>query len=116
MRSPKWNDLWPSASQAADYGDDETMKIAVLITDGYNMVYQTDNGDSSHQAEMLCQGMKQVAITVCTVGFMVGSSARDLLSRCATSSTHFFAATNGDELKLAFRQIAFRVAQLRLSK
>ncbi len=65
---------------------------------------------------MLCQGMKQAGITVYTVGYMVGSSARDLLARCATSSAHFFDATNGNELKLAFRQIAFRVAQLRLSR
>lgn len=115
--SPKWNDIWPSASQAADYEDDETMKIAVLMTDGeYNTAYRSENGDSAHQAEMLCQGMKQSGITVYTVGFMVGSSARDLLSGCASSPSHFFDATNGEELKLAFRQIAFRVAQLRLSK
>jgi Flp pilus assembly protein TadG len=117
MLSPKWNSFWPSESQAADYHDDETAKIAVLMTDGdYNAAYQTANGSSAEQAKQLCANMKKEGITVYTVGFMVSSSAKQLLEECATSSSHFYDATNGEKLKIAFRNIAFTVAQLRLSK
>jgi hypothetical protein len=93
------------------------MKIAVLMTDGdYNTDYVSGNGSSAAQAKQLCTKMKNEGITVYTVGFMVSSSAKQLLEGCATSSSHFYDATDGEKLKLAFRNIAFTVAQLRLSK
>lgn len=117
MLSPKWNEFWPAGSQAAEYGDAETSKIAILMTDGdYNTAYQTGNGSSNAQAKQLCKKMKDEGITVYTVGFMVSSAAKDFLEKCATSESHFYDATNGEKLKLAFRSIAFKVAQLRLSK
>ncbi|MEZ5923378.1 MAG: pilus assembly protein [Hyphomicrobiaceae bacterium] len=114
--SPEWNAIWPEDSRAGAY-DNNTMKIAVLMTDGeYNTAYQTGNGSSSAQAKQLCNKMKQAGITVYTVGFMVNATAKNLLEDCATSPSHFYNATDGDKLKLAFRSIAFNVAQLRLSK
>ena len=117
MLSPKWNSFWPSESHAANYHDDETTKIAVLMTDGdYNTAYQSSNGTSAAQARQLCTNMKSEGITVYTVGFMVSSAAKTLLEQCASSSSHFYDATSGEQLKIAFRNIAFKVAQLRLSK
>lgn len=116
MLSPEWNSFWPSESDAGNYGDD-TMKIAVLMTDGdYNTAYHSGNGSSAQQARQLCTNMKNKGITVYTVGFMVSKGAKALLEDCATSSSHFYDATNGEQLKIAFRNIAFKVAQLRLSK
>ena len=117
LLSPKWNSFWPPESQSDVYGGENTMKIAVLMTDGdYNTTFETDNGTSAAQAKELCKNMKDEGITVYTVGFMVSSAAKQLLEECATSSSHFYDATNGEKLKLAFRNIAFTVAQLRLSK
>jgi Flp pilus assembly protein TadG len=117
LLSPEWNSFWPPENQAGIYSSDETMKIAVLMTDGdYNTAYQTGNGSSAAQAKQVCKEMKKEDITVYTVGFMVSSSAKMLLEECATSSSHFYDATNGEQLKIAFRNIAFSVAQLRLSK
>ncbi len=116
MLSPEWNSFWPSESTAGNYND-ETMKIAVLMTDGdYNTAYHSGNGSAGNQAKQLCTNMKNKGITVYTVGFMVSEAAKKLLEACATSSSHFYDATNGDQLKIAFRNIAFKVAQLRLSK
>lgn len=116
MLSPEWNTFWPSESDAGNY-DDDTMKIAVLMTDGdYNTAYHSGNGSSANQAKQLCANMKSKGITVYTVGFMVSEAAKDLLENCATSSSHFYDATSGEQLKIAFRNIAFKVAQLRLSK
>lgn len=117
MLSPKWNEFWPAGSQAAEYGDDETSKIAILMTDGdYNTAYENGNGSSNAQAKQLCKNMKKEGITVYTVGFMVSDKAKKFLEECASSESHFYNATDGDKLKLAFRSIAFNVAQLRLSK
>ncbi len=117
LLSPEWNSFWPPENQAGSYSADETMKIAVLMTDGdYNTAYQTGNGSSAAQAKQLCTKMKNEGITVYTVGFMVSSSAQDLLEKCASSPSNFYNATNGEQLKIAFRNIAFTVAQLRLSK
>jgi Flp pilus assembly protein TadG len=117
MLSPKWNEIWPAGSQAAAYSDSETTKIAVLMTDGeYNTAYQTGNGSSGAQAKQLCKNMKDEGITVYTVGFMVSDSAKKLLEDCASTESHFYDATDGEKLKIAFRSIAFKVAQLRLSK
>lgn len=117
MLSPKWNDIWPAESRAAEYGNDETTKIAILMTDGdYNTSYISGNGSSSSQAKKLCKNMKDEGITVYTVGFMVSNAAKKLLEDCASTESHFYDATDGEKLKLAFRSIAFKVAQLRLSK
>jgi Flp pilus assembly protein TadG len=119
MLSPKWNGIWGGVdANAAEFADTGTMKVAILMTDGdYNAYYEAANGTSAAQAKAVCAKMKQDGITVYTVGFMVSSSAKQLLrDECATSASHFFDATNGEELKLAFRQIAFTIAQLRLSK
>jgi hypothetical protein len=38
--SPKWKDLWPSSSEPASYSDDDTLKFALVMTDGaFNTFY-----------------------------------------------------------------------------
>jgi Flp pilus assembly protein TadG len=129
--SPEWSGIWPSASQPAAYGSDEVYKIAVLMTDGlYNTEHSnfvrsgdqygnpnSPNGRSNEQALALCTAMKAKGITVYTVGFMLDDeTATETLSDCATSSAHAFVAEDGAELKETFREIAFQLSQLRLSK
>ena len=114
-------------------------KIVVLMTDGeFNTAYcngvisgnsasgsgstsdhiacDATNGTSFQQAESLCTNMKASGILVYTIGFTLASqSARDLMTNCATDASHAYLASTGDELRQVFREIATRIASLRLT-
>ena len=143
--SPNWNALWSTANQAGSYdtayniktktGDPAKItlkKIAVLMTDGdYNSQYSTAGVDtayfgdnpandwSSKQAAQLCSGMKASGIEVYSVAFSAGGglsdTAKTLLTNCATDTSHFYDASSGDALNMAFRDIALKIASMRLS-
>jgi len=64
----------------------------------------------------LCTNMKTKGIEVYTVGFQIDNDkAKTMLAKCATSSAHNYSAANGDQLKQAFRDIALKIASLRLT-
>lgn len=131
MLSPKWANILPAASAPANFHDGGTMKVAVIMTDGvYNTQYNqgimdrflpgnraAPNGSSAHQAAELCEAMKQDGITVYTVGFQLDDEgASEMLRDCASSPTQAYRAENGDQLRMAFREIGFSISQLRLSR
>jgi Flp pilus assembly protein TadG len=140
MLSPNWAERVPPTSRPESYsllteknekGQPKLRKIAVLMTDGeYNTEYcsngvTTDvmsctlpNGNSAAQAAKLCTNMKAKGIDVYTVGFELGgnNSALNLLRNCASSTTHFYEAENGEQLKQAFRDIALKISTLYLTK
>ncbi len=117
-------------------------KIAVLMTDGeYNTQYQqaqtnsgvtanpnattscpdATNGCSSVQAKALCKNMKeQSGIEIFAIVFGSDQGAIDVMRQCASKDTdkivYFYNATNGDQLKSAFRDIGIKMTQLYLSK
>ncbi|WP_162901209.1 pilus assembly protein [Breoghania sp. L-A4] len=46
--SPKWASLWPPESDPVAYGEDDTLKIAVIMTDGgFNMKYDAKEETST---------------------------------------------------------------------
>ena len=122
-------------------GDPLLRKIVILMTDGdFNTAYcqgvisqdstsgsgsdadhincVAPNGSSFNQSESLCTNMKATGILVYTIGFNIGtgpSSARDLMTRCATDTPYAFLASTGDDLRQVFRDIATRIASLRLT-
>lgn len=117
MLSPKWSGVWPSQSHAKPYGDPKVKKIAVLMTDGdYNQQYSGDS--AAIQARAICTNMKAAGITVYSVVFQMaeGSEAEATMQHCATSPSHFFNSTTGEELRQAFREIALQITTLRISK
>jgi Flp pilus assembly protein TadG len=141
MISPHFGYLWPSASRPADYGTEDVLKVAVIMTDGeFNTAYHngiiardsgagsganTDkinqnatNGSSFNQALELCAGMKASGIVIYTVGFHIGNlaEAQQVVAQCATSPSHVYMPSDGGELRHAFRAIAMSVSRLRLSK
>jgi hypothetical protein len=138
MISPNFAYLFPSSSQAAAYGTPNTLKIAVLMTDGeFNTAYcngvlsqdsdagsssdkincDATNGLAASQAPNVCTAMKAAGVEVYTVGFDLSvQSAIDMLSDCATDDSHAFVADNGAELAAAFDSIATDISELRLSK
>jgi Flp pilus assembly protein TadG len=123
---PNWSDIWGSASSGRPYsaisqlnenGKPSLYKIAVLMTDGeFNKQYS--GGDSADQARQFCSAMKNKGIIVYTVGFDIGSSgsAYDTLRQCATSDEHFYNAADGQQLRMAFRDIALKISTLRLAE
>jgi Flp pilus assembly protein TadG len=142
MLSPSWANLWPAANRPAAYHADAVTKIAILMTDGeYNTGHcngviakdsgtgsggnstkidcNANNGSSNSQAQQLCTAMKSgTGITVFTIGFDLAGNqtAISTLRNCASDTSKFYEAANGDELRQAFRDIAIQVAKLRLSQ
>ena len=129
--SPNWSSIWPGASQPVSYGDNRTDKVVILMTDGvYNTIGGINFGDTSSEAQtasnlslQVCSNMKAAGVKVYTVGFDLdnihNTSARqralDTLNRCASNSSNFFKADDGDQLRAAFRAIANNILTLRLS-
>ena len=87
------------------------------MTDGsYNKYYSGSN--STTQARAVCDEMKDSDVTVYTVGFAIAvNSTPDLtMQHCATSPSHYYNASTGEALKQAFRDIALKIADLRISE
>ncbi|MCB1483739.1 MAG: VWA domain-containing protein [Hyphomicrobiaceae bacterium] len=130
LLSPKWSNVWDSASKPASYDDDGVKKIAILMTDGeYNTEYDTHglmtstnntspmNGPSDTQARTVCGQMKEAGIQVYTVGFGLDSSkAIETLQQCATDNTTAYLAQDGEQLRNVFRDIAVKLSPLHLTQ
>jgi len=126
LLSPNWNSIWPAGSKPLPYslttdlnnrGQPKLYKIAILMTDGsYNKWYS--GNDSTTQARTLCDEMKAKNITIYTVGFQIASSSTPdiTMQQCATSSSHYYNASSGEALQQAFRDIALKISDLRISE
>lgn len=124
--SPNFSSLWPAASQPQSYSklaelnenhQPKLQKIAILMTDGeYNKKYYGDS--SATQARALCTAMKAQGLTVYTVGFAIsaGGEADTTMAQCATAADYYYSADDSDALRRAFRDIAMKIATLRLTQ
>lgn len=124
--SPNFSSVWPAASQPQSYSkmnelnqynQPKLQKIAILMTDGeYNRKYSGDN--SATQARQHCTAMKAKGITVYTVGFAItaGGEADTTMAQCATAPDYYYSADDDDALRGAFRDIALKIATLRLTQ
>lgn len=135
--SPKWKDIWPTASRPVEYADTKTDKIVILMTDGvYNTIGGRNFGDLSAEAVQaskmsvdLCTAMKDQGIAIYTVGFDLNSipnmgarnRATKTLQDCAGRKGvtghegFFYNADDGDQLRAAFNNIATAIMRLRLA-
>ncbi len=146
MLSPNFASLWPAASRPVAYDTPETLKIAVLMTDGeFNIAYcngvisrdsgwdpvyglvvrdrdrincDATNGGPFQQARQLCTAMKQAGVVVYTVGFAISPNgeASRVLRDCASEPSYAHLAQNGQELNSAFRAIGDAIGRLRLTR
>lgn len=130
--SPNWASIWPASAKPANYGDKQTIKTVILMTDGvYNTIGGVNYGDGSAQAVQasklsvdICNAMKakDKGIVVYTVGFDVNNAGAqkqrviDTLTACASDPAKFYRAESGAELEAAFREIANDIISLRLAK
>ena len=139
LLSPKWNSLFPAASAAGPYSDLTVMnsknqpklrKIAVLMTDGDYSINTAGRGspelgsEPGHQMQL---GKRQVASSGVEpvlghqgrqIGvrgrLQVSAAARTFLTS-ATDASHYYDATTDVALRAAFRDIALKIATLRLT-
>ncbi|MET4685304.1 pilus assembly protein TadG-related protein [Brevundimonas faecalis] len=148
MVSPHFASLWNAENRPSAYNPAETLKVAILMTDGeFNTPFKSGvialnagdgsgsleahinensaNGDPFSQSLALCRAMKAQGVIIYTVGFDLSSStggpgddtAVEVLQACATNKdTHFFKATNGTDLKEAFRSIGRDITRLRIAR
>lgn len=129
LLSPKWANVWGSASAPASYDDGKVRKIAILMTDGeYNTEYDANrimtsstgaapvNAASDVQARRVCGAMKEQGIEVYTVGFGLNTSnAIATLQDCASNDSTAYLAQDGTQLRNAFRDIAIKLSPLHLT-
>lgn len=132
MLTQGWKDFLPAESVPSAKGKANTLKYAVLMTDGeFNTAY-AGNGEkvyngggqvtnSSDRAAALCKAMKAEGIQVFTVGFQLKEkNAKDTLQACATPDSgnrkYYYDVATGAELNAAFLEIARNVEVLALTK
>ena len=105
LLAPNWNTVFPEDSNVVAYDEPETVKAAVIMTDGeYNSSNSTTS--ASAQAIAICQQMKDHDIKVYTIGFDmdVNSAAAQTLRDCASPGAYYF-PYDGNALKLVFQEI-----------
>jgi len=81
-------------------------KYIVFMTDGDNNYTTADTA-----TKQWCDQAKTAGIEVYSVAFMAPSRGQALLNYCATSSAHYFAAEDADDLNAAFEYIGERATQ-----
>ena len=97
----------------AEYNDDETMKVIVLLTDGRQTEPAFGPGSSrtvsqgENNLEELCENAKAKNVTVVTVAFDLQHQATEnRLRNCSSDpDKYFFIADDGAELATSFEQI-----------
>jgi Flp pilus assembly protein TadG len=116
LLSPKWDSIWPSASEPLDYDAPDSKKAMILMTDGsFNTAYDFTNGNSAAQAQSLCTKAKQQGVIIYTVAFQAPQAGKDLLALCASDSGKAFTPEGAADLTEAYQTIASEISDLRLS-
>ena len=137
MLSPRWATVWTGASAPGSYSDTQTRnaygapllrKVAVLMTDGGFNTYLEQAAAANLQtvsdyALQVCSNMKSNGIEIYTVGFNLNaltpaeqSIATATLKSCGTDISHFYDSIDSASLASAFRDIALKIAPVRLSQ
>ncbi len=143
--SPNWASLWPSSSAPEDYGKDDILKYALIMTDGdFNAEYSREDRTTctysgcktddywverfhansrysdppAERAKELCDAMKSKGIKIYAVYFDTGGSSfgDDLMKYCASGSSYYYEATSSESLITAFSNIAKKIQSIYLSK
>jgi Flp pilus assembly protein TadG/uncharacterized protein YegL len=81
-------------------------KYIVFMTDGDNNYTSADT-----ETRKWCDLARTNGIEVYSVAFMAPTRGKTLLSYCATTSAHYFAAENADDLNAAFEYIGERATE-----
>lgn len=147
LLSPRWRGLWSTATPLLplDYNAPFTTKVAVLLTDGVNEVYDNPpagpNGSdytaydrlgagrmgSTDSATALaninakmanvCAAMKAQGIVLYTITYqLTNTTTKALFSNCASKPEYYYDATDNSKLIDIFHQIGVSVSKLRIAQ
>ncbi|MEM7776923.1 MAG: TadE/TadG family type IV pilus assembly protein [Pseudomonadota bacterium] len=128
MLSPNWSSVWPIVSKPAPYSDENTLKIAILMTDGSYNTFKSDRDpdtNSFNSAAETCANMKANGVVVYTVAFDVtditvpgDKRAQEIMKACASSADKAYLAADAGELVARFKDVASSILaeELRLIK
>ncbi len=120
LLSPNWTSVFPAESAPQPYGKRNVQKAMIVMTDGEFNASYTGGADQTAQAysyfDSLCAAAKADGIMIYTVGFDLNApDALAHLESCASSPVHFYDAKTGAQLKSAFKDIANKLANLRVA-
>ena len=122
--SPKWSSIFTGASAPAASSPNVT-KAMLIMTDGlFNTSYTAGTSDAEQTAESaarahaLCTAMKAAPnnVQIYAVGYQPTLAAETLLRDCASSSSHYYDALDNAQLKAAFKDIATKLQEIRVSQ
>ncbi|MCV9998402.1 pilus assembly protein [Pararhizobium sp. YC-54] len=82
-------------------------KYIVFMTDGDNNYTSADT-----ETKKWCDDARTAQIQVFTVAFMAPSRGQALLNYCATTTGHYFAAENAEQLNAAFKYIGEKASAM----
>jgi Flp pilus assembly protein TadG len=129
LLAPEWSGVFGAKAGTA-WGDDNTLKAMVLMTDGvFNTIggrnygdFSTQAAESQARARAICKNMRDKGVMVFSVGFKMSENpagarenAINTLKDCAGAPDRYFDAENGEALRAAFEKIATRLTSLRLT-
>jgi Flp pilus assembly protein TadG len=123
--SDRWSGVFSGASAPGPYNNPNVTKVVLLMTDGeFNTAYTAGTANADQIAEStartvtLCNAMKGPShnIQIYSVAFQAPAAAEALLRNCASSGSHYFDANDSAQLRAAFKQIAKRMQQIRVSQ
>ncbi len=121
----------PFTSAAAyDAANQQPRKVAVLMTDGENTMRWNSNGTHTETAvatqlattnsdtTAICTNMKTAGIEIFTIAFRVeDDAAKTMLEGCASDpDTHYFDASDSEDLLAAFSGISDSLRVVRLAR
>ena len=114
--SDDWSDVFTGSATPLDSSEPDVVKAMIMMTDGeFLNQFHTSQGNSTQQAEKMCDAVKDDDVIIYTVAFQAPQKGKDILSYCASGPEFFFSAENGQELVESYRAIATSISDLRIS-
>lgn len=133
----------PPFTEGWSYGDPDTQKALILLTDGNNEIVRqrTHNGSDytsfgyvemgrlgttsrstaraiiDDKVAQLCERVKAEGVRIYTITFQLSSSSlQEIFRNCATEPQLYFDSPSNEELRRAFQAIAYDLSNLRLAR
>ncbi|MDJ0613441.1 MAG: pilus assembly protein [Rhizobiaceae bacterium] len=112
----------------ASHSNTDVSKVLILMSDGENVASISSSEPSKHDGSDanaanqvtldLCDEIKDLEITVYTIGFgsAIPTATQQMLEQCSTDGTNYYAAADAQQLSGAFDAIAKEITALYLSE
>jgi len=103
-------------SEGVNFGDEETLKYMILVTDGENTQnrFTSTTRDIDARTTLACEAARAQGITVFVVRVMEGNSA--LLRGCASKPEYFYDLTSASQLGEALLDVFNTMKKTRLTQ